>query len=92
MKIKVVYFSQVRSAAGIAEEQIDVDTGCTLFELAKIVCTLHGSNLENLLFDHQGTMRLSIMYSVNNEQRFVNDTAPLAANDEVLIIAPMSGG
>ncbi|MCE5279033.1 MAG: MoaD/ThiS family protein [Planctomycetaceae bacterium] len=90
MKIDVSYVAQVRSAAGVGVESVEMPAGATAADLASQVAGAHGQTLEHLLLDEAGLPRKTILIFINNKQ---SDSATLLKeNDRVTFLSPLSGG
>jgi molybdopterin converting factor subunit 1 len=81
MEINVLYFGIVRERLGCGEETMVLPDGARVADLLTILEGRHGS-LE------KGVDSLRI--AVNRE--YVDSDFPLANNDEVAVIPPVSGG
>jgi molybdopterin converting factor small subunit len=90
MKVEVSYIAQVRSAAGVGAESIEMPAAATAADLASKVAGAHGQTLQNLLLDDAGRPRKTILIFINNKQS--DPAAPLKDNDRVTFLSPLSGG
>ena len=92
MKIKVEYTAQMKVAAGVASEDLDVEASCSIKELLKIAADKHGEKLYELIFDSNSAVRPSILIALNDEQVYMDKPVTLKENDHVALLSPMAGG
>ena len=92
MQITVEYTAQVKRAAGVASESIDVDSECSVQDLLKQIANRHGDPLAGLLLGDAGSLSPSILLFVNDEQVRWETLRLLHENDVVTILSPISGG
>ena len=91
MKVRVVYSTQVRTALGIASEELEVADQCTLPSLLAQLSARHPTVLEQLVFDGK-QLRPSILLFIGDRQTKLDDAIQLADGDEVTIFSAISGG
>ncbi len=92
MKITVNYSAQLKQAAGISSESIEVDAFCSLQELVTRLAQERGESLRNLLLEPQGNLRKSILAIVNDTQIDRQTPLQLKEGDVVTLISPLAGG
>ena len=92
MRVTVEYAAQVKRAAGVASESVDVETACSLQELLRQVAADRGDALKNILFDDDGALHPSILLFVGNSQIRWNTPLKLNDRDVVTVLSPISGG
>ena len=92
MKVTVNYRGQVRQAAGVASEIVDLEAPCTMAELAARLAQRRGQPLRSFLFAEDGSLRSHILFVVANEQVLPRSAVPLKEGDVVTILPPMAGG
>ena len=92
MKIKVIYMSQIRKAAGIGEEALELNTPCTVQEFIKQnLCKRH-PELEKFVLEQNGSLR-SIILIFQGSIKVTEDTPRnLNDGDTITIMAPITGG
>jgi molybdopterin converting factor small subunit len=92
MQITVEYAAQVKRAAGVASESVDVAAACSVQNLLTQVAAARGDALKNILFDDDGVLHPSILLFVGNSQ--IHWDTPLELNDRdvVTVLSPISGG
>ena len=92
MQITVEYAAQVKRAAGVAGESIDVDSDCTVQHLLQQIANRHGDPLAGLLLGDTGALSPSILLFVDDEQVRWETLRLLRENEVVTILSPISGG
>lgn len=81
MRVRVLFFGQLKDIVGVAAEDADLSEGARVEDLFQ----RYGRRFPKL-----GEFRASIAASVNQE--YAGWTAPLANGDEVAFLPPVSGG
>lgn len=81
MRVRVLFFGQLREIVGAAEEAVELDDGASVEQLFARYGRRHPA---------LAGFRPSVIASVNQE--FARWDAPLAAGDEVAFLPPVSGG
>jgi molybdopterin converting factor small subunit len=92
MRITVHYMAQLKRAAGTALEEIDVDLGCTLGRLVRLLADRHDEGYRRLLLDAAGEVHKSLLFFIGDEQVRPEQDRALRERDVVTVLAPMSGG
>ncbi len=92
MQVTVEYAAQVKRAAGIGSELLDVEPECTVQDLVSRVARSHGEALSSLLFDSDGMLHPSILLFVGDDQVRWETAVELNDRDVVTILSPISGG
>ncbi|MFQ5730598.1 MAG: MoaD/ThiS family protein [Planctomycetaceae bacterium] len=92
MQINVEYSAQVKRAAGVGRERVELAGPATLGDLAACVADLHGDELKAVLLDGDGNVHPSILVFVGDEQVRAGDGCALADGDVVAFLSPISGG
>lgn len=81
MRVRILYFQDVKRRTGIPEEDLDVPQSTTVAELAERIVALHPA---------VGPLSRSLLFAVN-EEHATRDQA-LAEGDTVALMPPFSGG
>ena len=81
MKIKVLFFAQLRKALGTAEKVVEVKEGTTAGELSESLVGPLGFG---------GSERLPLLFAVN--ENFTQADERLSENDVLAIMTPVAGG
>lgn len=92
MKITVNYLAQLRHAAGISSESIDLDTACSIQDLVIQLTENHGEPLRSFLLDTTGTLRQSILLIIGETQVHWEIPVQLKEGDVVTFLSPLAGG
>lgn len=81
MRVKVLFFGQLKEVVGAAEEQVELPAGARVADLV---------SRYQKRFPRWEEFRPSIAVAVNQE--YTDSAAALAADDEVAFLPPVSGG
>jgi molybdopterin converting factor small subunit len=92
MKITLRYTSQLATAAGTSEEDIDVADGIGLVELLGNLSIEHGPEFSKFVVNDDGNPVTTLVVAVNGTQVDLSKEVSLEAGSEVILITPMSGG
>lgn len=92
MKVTVEYTAQVKQAAGISAEEVELDKTCSVQDLVTWIAAAHGDPLRGILLDADGDVHPSLLLFVGDTQVRPRDSAPLNDRDVVTILSPISGG
>jgi molybdopterin converting factor small subunit len=92
MKVSVRYMAQVRQAAGVPSEEVELEGPCTLHELIARLVGRHGGAFRQLLMDDSGGMQATILFFVGDEQVGPADGRALRDGDVVTVLSPIAGG
>jgi MoaD family protein len=90
MRISVQYLAQLRHAAGVNEEQIELARPCQVRDLLLQVAQRHGDAVKRLLLDSSGAVHPAILIFVNDEQ--VDLPEIIRDGDRVTFLSPIAGG
>lgn len=92
MQITVEYAAQLKRAAGLRSEHLELEADCTVRELVVRLSDRHGEALQGLLVDAAGLPQRSLLVFVG-ERQFPSDSDTLLSDrDVVTILTPISGG
>lgn len=92
MHVTVEYTSQLKRAAGVSAESVEVPDDCTLEELFRLVSVRHGDDVRRLLFDAQGRFQESILLFIGDQQVHWQPSLELSEGQVVTLVSPISGG
>jgi len=81
MRVKVLFFGQLREVVGLAEDSLDVRSGTPIEEVFHHYGVLH---------PRLNQFRPSLVASRNQE--FASWDDPVAPGDEIAFLPPVSGG
>lgn len=89
MQIHVEYVAQVRTAAGVSSESLEVAEEATVQALVGAACERH-EQLARVLCDDAGSLHPSILVFRGEEP--CQADSPLADGDTITFLSPISGG
>lgn len=92
MRITLEYATQLKAAAGVAEESFDLPAGAGIQELLESAAEKHGAGLRRILFDSGGRVHPSLLVFVGDTQVRAGESPRLNGGDTVTILSPISGG
>ena len=91
MKVAVRYMAQLRQAAGVGAESIELDEGGSPTALLFLLAERHGAALRRLLLTEEGMPQRTLLIFVGDEQADGARTE-LHDGDEVTLLSPIAGG
>ena len=91
MKIAVRYMAQLRQAAGVSTEDVEVDSTAALVDLLRLLAERRGAGLRRLLLTVDGTIQPTLLVFVGDEQADGARTT-LKDGDAVTLLSPIAGG
>ena len=92
MKVTLSYFAQVRQAAGVETESLDVPEASDLAAVIAETADQHGEDLKALLLDEDGNVRPSILLLVNGAPVSRDASTTLDEGSSVSIFSAVAGG
>jgi molybdopterin converting factor small subunit len=92
MRIAVRYMAQVKLAAGVASEQVEVDEPCSVQDFVTRLAARGGPELAKLLLDPSGRVQPTILVFVGEDQVRPEDPRTLRDGDVVTVLPPIAGG
>lgn len=90
MKIIVKYMAQLKQAAGVGSQEIEVDPGCTITGLLRRLGE-HPS-IRAMLLDERQEPRRALLVFVGEEQAAPDSSRLLQDGDQLTLLTPMAGG
>ena len=91
MKVAVRYMAQLRQAAGVATEEVELNGGEKPAALLHLLAERHGEELRRLLLTADGKPQATLLVFVGDDQADVAQTT-LRDGDEVTLLSPIAGG
>lgn len=91
MTVTIKYMAQVKMAAGVASEQVELDQPCTAIDLVQQRAQQGGEALRRALL-RDGRLQPTILLFVGDQQVDPASPRPLQDGDLVTVLAPMAGG
>jgi molybdopterin converting factor small subunit len=93
MQVTVEYAAQIKRAAGVARDVIELDGPCQLAEIARAVAIIHGDSFAEILLDENRQPRPSILVFMGEEQVRWDDTnLEVEDGQTITLLSPVSGG
>lgn len=92
MRITLQYATQVKRAAGVGSETLDVPSPCGITDVIRLAAERRGEALRKLMLDEQGRVQPSLLVFVHDRQLGRDEVIALQEGDVVTIMAPISGG
>jgi molybdopterin synthase sulfur carrier subunit len=92
MRVSVRYMAQLRTAAGVAEESVDLDGPCTASDLAALLAARHGDALRRLLLGADGRLSPVVLAFVGDTQVGPEERLALKDGDVITLLSPIAGG
>jgi len=92
MKVTFFYFAQVRRAAGLDSEAVELPAGADVAAAVRLLAEKHGTEFRKLVLDDAGGVRPSLLTVVNGLPALRAGGKPLADGDGVTLLSAVSGG
>jgi molybdopterin converting factor small subunit len=92
MRVSVKYMAQLRQAAGIGGETVELDGSATVRDLVHSLAVRHDHAFARFLFGENGTIQPSLLVFVGEEQVRPDSQIVLGDGDTVTLLTPMAGG
>ena len=93
MQITIQYESQVRRAAGVTSETIEVPDGCcSIRDCIRTVAAAHEPELKPMLVNSDGEVQPTLLVFLNDIQIVRSSESMLSDGDTLTLMTPISGG
>lgn len=92
MRVRISYFAQVRQAAGVESEKLELPAGADLAAVLAAAAARHGEAFRGLVLDESGAARPSLLVLVNGVPAARAGGAALADGAEVALLSAVAGG
>ncbi len=92
MRITVQYATQVKRAAGVGSETLDVASPCRIADVVRVAADRRGESLRKMLLDDAGRVQPSLLVFMGDRQIGRDESVSLREGDVITIMAPISGG
>jgi molybdopterin converting factor small subunit len=90
MTVTVCYMAQLKLAAGLGSERIEIDRACSVEDFARRLAERHGDGLRSLLLTASGALQLTNLFFIGDGQ--VQANAQLKDGDVLTVLSPIAGG
>jgi molybdopterin converting factor small subunit len=92
MRITVKYMAQLKQAATVPSEALDVDGPCTAEEVLRRLAERHDERFRRIVLDGNGKVHAALLLFVGDEQVPPGSPHVFRDGDVLTVLAPMSGG
>lgn len=92
MKVKFEYFAQVRKAAGVESETLELGEATELAAALAQVAGQRGEDFRAIVLDEAGAVRPSLLVVVNGQPATRGQARELADGDSVSLLSAVAGG
>lgn len=92
MNLTVSYFGQLATVADKDSELVDAADGAHLVDLMGKLCERHGDEFRSFVLDDGGTLRPSLLITVNGRSVDRANPPSLSDGDEIALLPPIAGG
>lgn len=92
MKITINYFGQLRQAAAVDSETIEIPDDSTIKKALKTRADHYGQSFEKVVLDEQGNIRPSVLVVVNGKGVDVQSLPAIGDGDEITFMPAIAGG
>jgi molybdopterin converting factor small subunit len=89
MRVSIEYTAQLKAAAGVGSESVELDENVTAEAAILVVARRRGEAFSSLVL-HNGAVKPHILVCVDDEQ--VSPAQPLSHGSRLLLLSPISGG
>jgi molybdopterin converting factor small subunit len=90
MRVVVHYLAQIKQAAGIASEAVELAAPCPVQDFIVLLARRHGGALAKLLLTADGGLQSTVLVFVDDDQ--VGPNAVLPEGAVVTLLSPIAGG
>jgi len=92
MTIKLRFTAQIKDAAGVGIDILELPKNENLQSILKRLTERYGENFRRILYDDKGIYNNSNLIVVNQVQVYYNENDILNDGDELTLLSPVSGG
>ena len=92
MKLRVEYEAQVKKAAGVASEDLEIEDASTLSSVLQKITESRGDALHSMLLDSEGNLQKAILLFHGDRQIRWDESPEFSDGDVLTILSPISGG
>ena len=92
IRISVRYMAQLKQAAGIASEEIELPAPAPARDILLLLGDRHGAPLRNLLLGADAVPQPTLLVFVGDQQVDLSDASSLKDGEVVTLLTPIAGG
>ncbi|MDA1015552.1 MAG: MoaD/ThiS family protein [Planctomycetota bacterium] len=92
MKVKVEYSAQIKRAAGVRADELEVPDGARLQAVIRQAGELRGDSVQGILFPDGDELHPSILVFIGDEQVRWTENPLVTSGHSVTLVSPVSGG
>jgi molybdopterin converting factor small subunit len=92
MKVSFQYFAQVRKAAGIDSEDLEVAPDADLAAALTAAAEKHGDAFRAVVLDEEGKPQPSVILLVNGQAARRDDPPQIRDGDSISLLSAVAGG
>jgi len=86
------YLAQLKHAAGVGAETIDIDAPCSIADLLHRLSGKHGDGFQRIVFDAHGNVQPALLIFLGDAQISSDTVQCFSDGADVTVLAPMAGG
>ncbi len=90
MQITIKYMAQLKQAAAVAGESVEVESPCAVENIVRLLAQRHGETFRRIVLDGQDRVQPALLLFVGEDQ--VRPDYVFQDGDVLTILAPMAGG
>ena len=91
MQINLRYLGQIKRAAGVPQESLEVAANCSLTSVLTTLATQR-EPLRTFLLNEAGVRRPTLLVTLGEKMLNATDDPPLHDGDTLTLMTPMAGG
>lgn len=92
MNIEIHYVAQIKNLRGLARETLELDQATTVRGVIDHLVRQQGNEFGQILLNHDGRLRPSILIFVDDAQVDPEAAEPLTDGQTLTLLSPMAGG
>lgn len=90
--ITLKYWGQIKQAAGVSSEMIELDDPVSIRSLLTALASRHGGDLARHLIDDKGEVHPSLLVVIGDDQVDAKSDRELEDGQTVTLLPPIAGG
>lgn len=92
MKVTLEYTAQLRRAAGVRRQELEVPEASRISAVLRHAALLHGQEFERVVFTREGKLQSALLVFCGERQVHLADDPVLESGAAVTVMSPISGG